>query len=61
MRGREEAEVVATRCHLPPVSFAPRMKTAGREEARCQEREQEERERGERKKAGWGEGGLQAV
>ena len=61
MLGREEAEVVATRCHLPPASFAPRRKTAGREEARCQEMEQEERERGERKKAGLGEGGLHAV
>ena len=53
-RGREEEEVVATRCHLPPLSFAPSRKTAGREEVSCQEMEQEERERGERKKAGWG-------
>ena len=62
MRGKKEAEVVATKCSLPPESSAPRRNVAGWEEERCHVMEQGERERGARKKAGvGGGGGLQAV
>ena len=61
MRGKKEAEVVATKCSLLPASSAPRRKMAGWEVVRCHVMEQGERERGARKKAGAGGGGLQAV
>ena len=59
MRGKKEAEVVATKCSLPPTSSAPRRKMAGWEVERCHVMEQGERERGVRKKAGAGGRGLE--
>ena len=41
---REDLTVVAMRCHLPPGSLPTTRKTAGWEEEKCQEMEEEEEE-----------------